>query len=50
VAAILESTELPARVIVETYDPDHVVDLAGPADWVSGTSIPLERVAVCLPQ
>jgi NADPH-dependent ferric siderophore reductase len=34
VAAILESTELPARVIVETYDPDHVVDLDAPADWL----------------
>jgi NADPH-dependent ferric siderophore reductase len=34
VAAILDSTELPARVILETYDPDHLVDLEGQADWL----------------
>lgn len=34
VAAIMESTELPTRAIVETYDPDHVVDLPGRVDWL----------------
>lgn len=34
IAAIMEATDLPVTVIVETYDEEHVLDLPGPAEWV----------------
>lgn len=34
IAAIMDATDLPVSVIVETYDEDHVVDLPGPVEWL----------------